>query len=93
MIVLTLKARARSPEAARQICRIFSQSLTLHQEPGWLRGSCMMNVNDPAEVLILQEWGTRAALEAWRNSTSRGVVHDQSAPYIETEFVETEYQD
>lgn len=93
MIVSILKARARSPEAAKQICRVFTQALALHQEPGWLRGYCMTNVNDPAEVFMLEEWGTQTALEAWRKSPSSSHLRDQSAPYIETELIETEYQD
>jgi len=93
MIVSILKARSQSPEAAKQICGIFSQSVAIRQEPGWLRGNCMTNVHDPSEVLIVEEWGTQAALDAWRHSPSASALRDQSAPYLATEFVESVYQD
>lgn len=92
MIISLLKSRARSPEDAQHVCRLFYQSFALHHEPGWLHGDCLTNSNDRAEVLIVEQWGTRSALEGWRQSSARNNVRDQAAPYLQKEWVESEYE-
>jgi len=92
MIISLLKSRARSPEDAQHVCRLFYQSFALHHAPGWLQGDCLTNIYDRAEVLIMEHWGARSALEAWRQSSARNNLRDQTAPYLEREWVESEYE-
>jgi quinol monooxygenase YgiN len=83
MIVSVLKMRAKSPEAAREICRIFSEWRSLSIEAGWLRCSCLTNVKDRQEVYVHEHWGNLAAWEAWERSASRQALFRQLAPLLE----------
>lgn len=71
MYVVTLRVRAKSPEAAQEICRRFSHLLQLHQEPAFAGGFCAISVADPCQVQIEERWGTRSALAHWRQSPQR----------------------
>ena len=75
MIVTVYKARAKSADAAGVICEVFYRSLGLHQEPGWLRGTCMTNMNDPQEVFIHEHWSNEAAWEHWKQSPADHYLH------------------
>ncbi|MGH2459846.1 MAG: putative quinol monooxygenase [Chloroflexota bacterium] len=84
MIGSILEARAKSTDDALEICRLFYQSLQLHQEPGWLRGSCMTGLDDPRQVLIHEYWSSRAAWDAWQNSTADRFLRERSTPLLDT---------
>lgn len=84
MIVSVLMAHAKSPEAARQVCRIFYQSLDLHREPGWLRGSCMTDINDRSEIFIHEHWGSLASWQSWLDSPADRFLREQAAPFLDS---------
>lgn len=92
MIVSVLKTRAKSPEAAQEVCRLFYQSLGLHQEPGWLRGSCMTSLQDPREIFIHEHWSDLAAWESWQQSPADRFLRKEAEPYLETPWVIELYQ-
>jgi quinol monooxygenase YgiN len=93
MFISILHGRARSPDAAREICRRFYQSLELHQEPGWIAGGCAINVADPREVYIHEHWSNRAAWEAWRASLAERFLREQAEPLLESELELALYQE
>lgn len=93
MVVTVYRARARSVEDARRICEYFYRSLELHQEPGWLRGTCMWSVNDPRIVFIHEHWSNLAAYDAWRHSRADQYLHEQADPLLETPWEIDIYQD
>ena len=68
MHVYCLRSRARSPEAAQEVCRAFGHVLALHQEAGFAYGACMINVDDPCDLLVLTRWSNQAAAEHWYSS-------------------------
>lgn len=80
MILVTFKVHATSPQAAQEICRTGVQTIERFQEPGWLRGRCLVNLRDPLEVISFMEWGSRSAWEAWRTSEARARFLRQLAP-------------
>jgi quinol monooxygenase YgiN len=83
MYLVNVKVRARAPEDADHICRIFRHTLQLTQEPGYARGLCSVDVEDNCSVLIEEEWGSMAALRAWLNSASCQQLLQQITPLIE----------
>jgi heme-degrading monooxygenase HmoA len=80
MILVLVTLRARSPQAAHEMCRISRQSFEMYQEPGWLGGRCVICTRDPRKVLIIGEWGSRSAWEAWQASPARVRVEQEAAP-------------
>lgn len=92
MIVSVLKAQAKSPEAAQQVCRLFYQSLELHYEPGWLRGSCMTDIKDRRDVFIHEHWSNLAAWEAWQNSPADRFLREEAAPFLDTPWETSLYE-
>lgn len=93
MIVTTYKARAKSVNDARTICDTFYRSLELHQEAGWLRGTCMTNVSDPQEVFIHEHWSNPAAWEHWKQSPADHFFHQKADPLLEGPWEIDVYQD
>src|SRR5262249_27003662 len=79
MIVVIAKVRARSPQAAQELCRIMRHAFELYQAPGWLRGRCVASTSDPEQVVLIEEWGSRVAFEAWWNSSARAKYDQQGA--------------
>ena len=86
VIVVTLKVRAASPQAAREICRLGYLAVEITQEPGFLRIRCVVNIRDPQQVLVSQEWGSRAAFDAWFTSAARAELLRQLAPLMEGDW-------
>jgi quinol monooxygenase YgiN len=82
MHVFFFRVRAKTPDAADDICRVFRHTLSLFLEPGLQLGRCVVNLTDPRDVLIFEEWGNKAALQAWLTSKARQEAHQQLAPYI-----------
>jgi heme-degrading monooxygenase HmoA len=83
MFVYFVRARAKSPEAVAEICRVFHHNLQLVQEPGWQGGACLADVNDPRGMLIYENWGTLAALKAWESSEARAFAYQQLLEQVE----------
>jgi len=83
MFVFTVFARAKSPEDARALCSIYGHLLTLRQEPGYLRTDCAINVDDSRHVVIVEYWGSIAALRGWLASEERRRAWDQASPHLE----------
>jgi quinol monooxygenase YgiN len=80
MIVVMWRLRLTSPQAAQEVCRVVHQAIERSQEPGWLRGRCVASASDPEQVVIIEEWGSRAAFDAWFNSPALAKYDQQSAP-------------
>lgn len=92
MIGSVLKARAKTPKDAREVCRLFYQSLGLHQEPGWLRGSCMTGVDDRRQVFIHEYWSGLPAWQAWQNSPADRFLRERAAPFLDTPWESNLYE-
>jgi heme-degrading monooxygenase HmoA len=71
MIVVIAKVRARSPQAVQEMCRLMRHAYALYQQPGWLRGRCVASTSNPEQVVLVEEWGSLAAFNAWWNSPAR----------------------
>jgi len=71
MYVSTFRMRARSPEAAAEICQYFRRALPMKLEPGYLRGDCTVNTADHCDVFIAEVWGSVEAWQAWDVSDAR----------------------
>ncbi len=82
MHVYCLRSRARSPEAAREVCRAFGHVIALHQEAGFAYGACMINVDDPDDVLVLTRWSNLAAAEHWYRSDRYSQAITQVQPFL-----------
>ena len=82
MMVVIAKVRARSPQAAQDMCRIMRHAFELYQAPGWLRGRCVASTSDSEQVVLIEEWGSRAAFEAWWNSPARAMYDQAGAPLL-----------
>ncbi len=93
MYLFLFRVRAKSPDDAPRICGVFEHALSLFQEPGWIGGACVVNVDDPRDILIYEQWGSLAALQAWQTSAARARAHHDLEPYIEGPPQETTYRD
>lgn len=82
MHILVSRARAVSPEAAREACRVFGHLLSLHQEPGFVYGACTISVNDPQQLLFYSRWGNLAALQGWLSSEEYRQTLVQAIPRL-----------
>lgn len=83
MYLFLFHVRAKSADAVPNICRVFDHALDLFQQPGWLGGACVVNLDDPRDVLIYEQWGNPAGLEAWLTSTARQDAHRAIEPYLD----------
>jgi quinol monooxygenase YgiN len=81
MILVLVNIRATSPQAAQELCRVSLQAVERNQEPGWLGGRCVVNARDPLHVVIVEEWGSRAAFDAWYKSPGRLNIERQTAHF------------
>ena len=79
MIVVMVKMRMKSPRAAQDMCRIHNQASELYQEPGSLGAHCVTNCSDPLQLVIVEEWGSRAAFDGWYKSPARARYEQESA--------------
>ncbi len=77
------RVRAISPQSVPSICQVFQHTLTLFQEPGWLGGSCVVNLSDACDVVIYERWGNLASLQAWLQSDARRQAHQDLAPFVD----------
>ena len=93
MYLFLYRVRAKSPDVAPDICRVFDHALSLFQEPGWLGGSCVVNLDDPCDVLIYEKWGSLAEMRAWLDSSARQQAHRDLEPYTDGPSRETTYRD
>lgn len=83
MFVVIYSARAKSPEDAQAICTLFHADLALHLSPGYTRGECAINVDDPCAVLVVQYWGTEGVGKIRRASDdSRRVLASVEAHVV-----------
>jgi quinol monooxygenase YgiN len=79
MLVVIVRFRVRSPEARQEICHAFQHAYEAYQSAGWGGGRCMVSLSDPQEVVLVEQWGSRAALAAWENSPARLRYEQQTA--------------
>jgi heme-degrading monooxygenase HmoA len=86
MILVTLRARARSAEDAREACRLGYVVFEGYREPGFLAVRCAVGDADPRDVLVHLEWGSRAAYAAWDGSAWRTDLRRQLAPLFEGDW-------
>ncbi|HVC31874.1 MAG TPA: antibiotic biosynthesis monooxygenase [Chloroflexota bacterium] len=93
MYLFLFRVHAKSADDVQNVCRVFEHTLRLFQEPGWLGGSCVINLDDSRDVLIYEMWGSLPALRAWLGSEARQEAHRQIAPYVEGPPVETTFQE
>lgn len=68
MYIYTYIGRARSPEDAQRICRMFGHLHALLVEPGYRRGECAVSTEDPSVVFIHEHWANLASWQAWEPS-------------------------
>lgn len=83
MYFATYTSRAKSPEDAEQICRLFRHSLNLRQEPGFTQAYCTVDVDDPRAVFVVELWGNLPSLRAWVDSAAHRQLLQQITPLIE----------
>lgn len=83
MYIYQLIGRANTREDAREICRIFEQSLARVQEPGYAGGFCAINPEDQLTVLIQEEWGNPAGIQAWQASDAYQLLRKNLKPLME----------
>lgn len=77
MYLYHLCLRAASAEAAVELCRLARQVFAFFPEPGFIRGTCVVDVNDPQAVCVLEEWGNLPAVQAWITSPARANLERQ----------------
>jgi quinol monooxygenase YgiN len=93
MILVLVKMRMTSPQAAQEFCRASPQVIERHQEPGWLGGRCLVDTGDPLHVVLVEEWGSRAAYAAWYTSPAR-VRYEQETAHLRVGAIHVEmYED
>ena len=80
MILVLVKQRIMSPQAAQELCRMNRQAFEWYQKPGRLGGRCVGSTSDPRQVIIVEQWGSRLAFDAWCNSPARVKYEPQTAP-------------
>jgi heme-degrading monooxygenase HmoA len=82
MILVLITAHAVSPEAAREFCGKFFGDYEMSLLPGRIRRRCAIHTADPQRLLVVQEWGSRAAWESWATSERRADRLQQLAPLL-----------
>jgi len=92
MYIHQVIGKANSPEDARQICRLFDHSLRLVQEPGYARGFCAINQEDPLTVLIQEEWYNLAGLRYWQSTEAYHQLQREMRPLMEGIWESIEYK-
>lgn len=80
MFLLILTVQALSAEAATVLCGLMSHNLGLIQEPGYLGGKCGLDIDNPTRVVLVEEWGSLAAVQAWLASSLRRQWRQQALP-------------
>lgn len=84
MYIYQIVGRAKSPEDAKQLCRLFGYSLSrLVHEPGYAQGFCAINPEDQVSVLIQEQWYNQAGLQAWQRSEAYQRLHRSMHPLLE----------
>lgn len=80
MYILHLRARAKSPRHARQLCRYYRTVVTLGMVAtgGFLEAVCCYDVDDPCVINVLEHWGSLPALRWWERSPVRQQFIQQS---------------
>jgi heme-degrading monooxygenase HmoA len=81
-IIVLIKVQAKSPEAAREICRTNLHAFARYQHPGWIRGRCAVSTSDPLLVIAIQEWSIRPAFDSWFNSPAKAQHEELNAPFV-----------
>jgi quinol monooxygenase YgiN len=81
MIVVLFKVRATSPQAAQELCRFHRQSFEWYQSPGSLGAWCLVSTSDPQQMVVVEQWGSRAAYDAWRKSPAN-VEYQKKAGHL-----------
>lgn len=91
MYIYAYFGRARSAEDAQQICAIFGRlsSSQLAREPGYRRGECAVDLNEPRQVFIHEHWGSLPATQSWLASGAHRTAIEQAKQYLEGENFET----
>lgn len=82
MYVYTYAGRAHSPEAAQKICFLFGHQFSMLQAPGYRRGVCAIDTEDPLQIFVHQHWGSLAALHAWLDSAEHKNAIAQVIPLL-----------
>jgi quinol monooxygenase YgiN len=82
VILVKIEVRVASPETVEEICRTVRQAFARYERPGWLGGRCMVRTSDPQQVIVVEEWGTRNAFDAWYSSPARFEYEKQLTPLL-----------
>lgn len=93
MVLVTITAHTVSPEAARDYCRLLFRDFEMRLVPGGVRRSCVIHTVDPRRVLIVFEWGSRAAWDAWASSEMRADRLQQLAPLLASDLQTDIYEE
>jgi quinol monooxygenase YgiN len=71
MLVVIVRFRVTSPEVGQEICRAFHHSYEAYQSPGWGGGRCAVSLSEPQVLVLVEQWSSQAAFDAWLNSPAR----------------------
>jgi quinol monooxygenase YgiN len=79
MIEVLVQMCLASPQAAQEICSMNRHAFAWYQEPDWLHGRGVVSTSDPQRVVIVEEWASQPAFDAWFNSPARVKYEQQTA--------------
>ena len=92
MYIYQIVGRAKTPEDAKQLCRLFGYSLSrLVHEPGYAQGFCAISPDDQVSILIQEQWYNLAGLQSWQNSEAYRQLRQEMHLLIEGVWETTEY--
>jgi heme-degrading monooxygenase HmoA len=78
MAVKVLIKRRVADEKARKMIPLFRKmrSLAMNQ-PGYISGETLRNMNDPEEYVVISTWQTSEEWVAWLNSSDRQSIQGE----------------
>ena len=78
MAVKVLIKRRVSDEKAKEMIPLFRKmrSLAMNQ-PGYISGETLRNMNDPEEYIVISSWQSSEEWVAWLNSSDRQAIQSE----------------
>lgn len=78
MAVKVLIRRIVPENKARQMIPLFRKMRTLaNEQPGYITGETMRNLENPDEFLVISSWGTSDDWKHWMQSNERQQIQSQ----------------
>jgi heme oxygenase (mycobilin-producing) len=80
MVKIVLEHRTKNRENTEKLVKLIQDVRTIaHEQPGFIAGETLVDVEDPCHVIVLSTWKRQEDWKAWDDSPVRAI----SRPKIE----------